>query len=278
MSEQIPASMIHPLAPEFLSVAALYSAPIDVEAAVARLKALWNVEVAPVWDEVPAGSAGPGSPAGRILHYTQDGIVVMMTPVPGAMQVERGALPPHTFHVAITCFVPPTDEDGASSSSNQPVPSFDDEAAKRRAGMVRAHTVLTQLLDSLMREDAAVGVFRQEFGVVQPPQMVTELADSLAHGQAPLPLWVAVRTFRPDLAHGRTFGLPLFGHLDMEIVDSTKSDEELYTLLVATADYIIASGAQLMPGQTVGFREGEHLPLAQATSPTDGSPVLRIQF
>ena len=42
-------SLIHPEAPEFLSAAALYSAPIDVEAAVARIRELWNEDIDLVW-------------------------------------------------------------------------------------------------------------------------------------------------------------------------------------------------------------------------------------
>ena len=43
MSEQLPLSSIHPLAPEFLSATALFAAPIDVENSVGRLPELWNV-------------------------------------------------------------------------------------------------------------------------------------------------------------------------------------------------------------------------------------------
>lgn len=144
--------------------------------------------------------------------------------------------------------------------------------------MVSAHIVMTEVMDALVREQAAIGVFRNELGVVQPPDMVTELANSLTEGQAPLPLWVAVRIFHPDLVHGRTLGLPLFGHLDLEVIDSTHSEEDVFAMLANISDYIISSDSFLMPGQTIGYREGEELQISQAVSDADGQPVIRIQF
>lgn len=273
MSEQLPVSAIHPLAPEFLSAAVLYQAPIDLEAAVARINTIWNESVEPVWESVPAGQLGAGSSAGRIYRFTLEGILVMLTPVPEKLQVERGNLPDHSFYVAITCFAPLGDQAG-----NGEIGEVDDLPSQRRKRMLTAHVVLTELLDVLLREPAVVGVYRQELGVVQPPEMIIELANSLTQGQAPLPLWVAVRTFRPDLANGRTLGLPLFGHLDLEVVESVRSDEELYSLLANISDYIVSSDAFLMPGQTIGYRDGEELQITQGTSPTDGSAVLRIQY
>ena len=149
---------------------------------------------------------------------------------------------------------------------------------KLRRRMVKAHTVMTQLMDALMREEAAVGVYRGELGVVQPPQMVIELADLLSKGQVPLPLWIAIRVYNPDLSHGRTLGLPLFGHLDLDVMDSAHSGQDVFDMLANIADYIISSDSFLLPGQTIGYRDGEELAIMQEVSPADGQPVLRIQY
>ncbi len=278
MSESLPISAIHPEAPEFLTAAVLYTAPIDVEVALERMKELWNEPVTPVWEEVPAGAPGTGSDSGRLLRFFVDDVLVMMTPVMEELAVERGQLPEHSFYVAITCYAPLGAEAFAEVTGGDGVPDMNKVAVMKRKRMVSAHIVMTQVLDAILRESAAVGVFRSELGVVQPPQMITELADSLAHGQAPLPLWVGVRIFRPDLAHGRTLGLPLFGHLDLEVTDSTRTEEDLYAMLANISDYIIASDAYLLPGQTVGYRDGVELAITQAVSEADGTPVLRIDF
>ncbi|MGO1592227.1 DUF4261 domain-containing protein, partial [Ancrocorticia sp.] len=272
MSEQLPLSSLHPLAPEFLSTAALYTAPIDVDAAVARIGGLWNEQIDPKWNEIPAGALGKGSPAGRILQFEIDDVVVMVTPEGGQLPVEGGQLPEHSFYAAVSCYAPLREAAVAEPQSPADLPEV-----KRRKRMVSAHIVMTEVMDALMREEAAVGVFRSELGVVQPPEMVTELANSLTEGQAPLPLWVAVRIFHPDLVHGRTLGLPLFGHLDLEVLDSTHSEEDVFAMLANIADYIISSDSFLLPGQTIGYREDEELQITQEVSDADGQQVIRIQ-
>ncbi len=273
MSEQLPLSSIHPLAPEFLSATALYSAPVDVENAVGRLRELWSLDVSPAWEDIEAGAFGEGSPAGRILRFPVDDTLVMLTPLARAMEVENGSLPDHSFHVAVTCYAPLAPEETVGDGG-----AVQDLELKARRRMVKAHTILTQLMDTLMREEAAVGVYRGELGVVQPPQMIIELADLLSKGQAPLPLWIAIRVYSPDLSNGRTLGLPLFGHLDLDVMDSMHSGEDVFNMLANIADYIISSDSFLLPGQTIGYRDGEELSITQDVSPADNQPVLRILY
>ena len=147
---------------------------------------------------------------------------------------------------------------------------------RRRA--LTAHVVLAEVADALMREESAVGLFRPELGVVQPPRMVVELADLLSKGQAPIPLWVGIRVSKPDLVYGRTLGLPLFGHLDLEVVGSLHSEEEVYAMLSNVVDYLLSAEAFLLPGQSVGYRDGKDLAISQAVSPADRAAVLHIGF
>ena len=332
-------SLIHPEAPEFLSAAALYSAPIDVEAAVARIRELWNEDVDLVWEKMPIEGNGGGG--GDILRFVLEGVLVLVTPVPAALQPERGELPDHAFHVAITCYAPldrsvlpransdvahsaggvgegsadglgggGAGEPGASESRSpdvggsggspedgggrdaDPAGDLDDlakdldpaegsdapEAVRRRKRALASHIVFTELADALMREESAVGLFRPELGVVQPPRMVVELADLLSKGQAPIPLWVGIRVSKPDLVYGRTLGLPLFGHLDLEVVGSLHSEEEVYAMLSNVVDYLLSADAFLLPGQSVGYRDGKDLAISQAVSPADRAAVLHIGF
>lgn len=252
---EFPVSMIHPDAPEMLSATALFTAPIDLEAAAARVGTLWNESIASEWEE-----------GGSILRFALRDVVVLLSPVPGEAVPERGRLPAHGFHVALTCFAPMQDvggfgagaggfgpgadglgagadglrrENGGSGgefgdraveAGGSGIPGFTGEEIAELEGLPReiglrrraltAHVVLTEVADALMREKSAVGLFRPELGVVQPPRMTVELADLLSKGQAPIPLWVGIRVSKPDLVYGRTLGLPLFGHLDLEEVGS----------------------------------------------------------
>ena len=296
---EFPVSMIHPDAPEIFSATALFTAPIDLEGAAARVGTLWNESIAFAWER-----------GGSILRFALRDVVVLLSPVSGEAVPERGRLPAHGFHVALTCFAPMEDVGGfgaeangfereggdsegdvgdrAAEAGSSRMPGFTGEeiseleglpreiALRRRA--VTAHVVLAEVADALMREKSAVGLFRPELGVVQPPQMVVEFADLLSKGQAPIPLWVGIRVSKPDLVYGRTLGLPLFGHLDLEVVGSLHSEEEVYAMLSNVVDYLLSADAFLLPGQSVRYRDGKDLAVSQAVSPADRAAVLHIGF
>ena len=303
---EFPVSMIHPDAPEMLSATALFTAPIDLEAAAARVGTLWNESIASEWEE-----------GGSILRFALRDVVVLLSPVPGEAVPERGRLPAHGFRVALTCFAPMQDVGGfgagaggfgpgadglrrenggsggefgdrAAEAGGSGIPGFTGEEIAELEGLPReiglrrraltAHVVLTEVADALMREKSAVGLFRPELGVVQPPRMVVELADLLSKGQAPIPLWVGIRVSKPDLVYGRTLGLPLFGHLDLEVVGSLHSEEEGYAMLSNVVDYLLSADAFLLPGQSIGYRDGKDLAISQAVSPADRAAVLHIGF
>ena len=178
--------------------------------------------------------------------------------------------------------------DRAADAGGSGIPGFTGEEIAELKGLPRevglrrralaAHVVLAEVADALMREESAVGLFRPELGVVQPPRMVVELADLLSKGQAPIPLWVGIRVSKPDLVYGRTLGLPLFGHLDLEVVGSLHSEEEVYAMLSNVVDYLLSADAFLLPGQSVGYRDGKDLAISQAVSPADRAAVLHIGF
>ncbi|MBM7824486.1 hypothetical protein JOD55_000313 [Arcanobacterium pluranimalium] len=275
--ENLGVSAIHPPAPEVLSAVALFSAPIDIDAALARLKELWSMEIEPQWQHVDADPSNPKLVPGDLVHFTDQGVQVMLSPLNYPLDFDGGALPQHVFHVPVTLYAPA--EDAAHGVlAGERTNSLEAPELKRRKRMVSAHILLTQVMDALMREDAAVGVFRAELGIVQPPQMVVTMAEQLTRGEAPLPLWVNIRTVKPDLTVGRTLGLPLFGHLDLEIRESVKAEDDVYSMLASIANYIITGDTYLLPGQTLGSSDGEKLAITQDLSPFDKSPVIRVMY
>ncbi|MCI7552158.1 MAG: DUF4261 domain-containing protein [Actinomycetaceae bacterium] len=297
--EQLGISAIHPHAPEILSASALFSAPFDLGAAVERLSQYWGVSVSPTWDHVDAaGVAGaavqvpnnPGDPeaeesagargGGDILHFSLQGVEVMMTPMNAPLSLAKGALPEHSFYVPITLFAPMARASGGVLAGENHASTEEIPEVKARRRMMSAHIVLTQVADVLMREPAAVGLFRPELGVVQPPQMVTELSETLTKGEVPLPLWVNVRIQQAasGVTAGRTLGMPLFGHLELEIADSPHTPEDVYSVIANTANYVMTSSAYLLPGQTLGAPDGTSVNVTQVESIFDKQPVIRIDY
>lgn len=243
-----------------------------------RFAKLWGETIAPQWQRPPAGQESEGA---GILHFTVDGVHVLLTAVGQALIPEKGQLPQHGCHVMATFFAPEAGEAGAAAApaladQGDPAGPATRDELMRRHRMVAAHVVYTEVMDSLMREPEAVGVFREELGVVFPPQMFASLAEFLTKGQAPLPLWINVRVSSSGLAEGRTLGLPFFGHLDLQVRESARSTDEVYDLLMNVANYIVTGDAYLLPGQTLGYSADQNLAISQEISPADGAAVIRL--
>lgn len=269
--EQLGISALHPRAPEIFSYVALFSAPIDLDRVLEQLNALWGLDISGRWQQVPAGE---NHPAGSILDFTWQGVHVAMSPVNTPLTLEKAQLPEHVFQVPVTLYAP-AKEAAAGELANESAFLTQIPEIRRRKRMLSAHFAATQLADALMREAAAVGIFRSEMGIVQPPQMVTELSGLLRAGKIPLPLWINIRTQEIDLSWGRTYGLPLFGHLDMEIRETPKSASAVYQILAEIANYLISGESYLLPGQTLESG-GEKMAITEEVSPVDKQTVIRI--
>ncbi|MDO5025184.1 MAG: DUF4261 domain-containing protein [Trueperella sp.] len=268
--QQLGISAVHPNATTAFSVLLLYSAPIDLDAACARIPQKWPGNwTAPSWAE---GTDG----AGRILQFKAGEVWVLLSPFNDVFSPDRGKLPPHEFFVVASFF--PTPEAKIPTKPGM-LPEVPEQGGKENAAQLRArhftvaaHTIYTQVADALLEEPAAIGAFRAELGVVQPPEMVHELAQLLTEGQVPLPLWVNVRTLASGF--GRTFGLPIFGHLDLEV--TAASPETSYELLANAANYVVSGDAYLLPGQTLSLGTGNPVTLTQEISTVDGATVIKL--
>lgn len=261
--QQLGISAVHPTSPAAFSVALLFSAPIDLVTVCARIPSKWPGDWStPQWAE---GTDG----AGEILYFTLGKVRVLLTPVNEPIQPAAGQLPPHEFYVAASFFH--TNDAAAQPPAHLAAKENAAELTARHL-MVDSHTVYTQVADVLLEEPAAIGAYRAELGVVQPPQMLHELAPLLTSGQVPLPLWVNVRAL--ENGFGRTFGLPLFGHLDLET--TAASAETAYELLANAANYIISGDAYLLPGQTLSLGTDDPVTLTQETSAVDGATIIKL--
>ena len=56
------------------------------------------------------------------------------------------------------------------------------------------------------------------------------------------------------------------------------SEEEVYAMLSNVVDYLLSADAFLLPGQSIGYRDGKDLAVSQAVSPADRAAVLHIGF
>ncbi|MDF2419770.1 DUF4261 domain-containing protein, partial [Trueperella pyogenes] len=60
--------------------------------------------------------------------------------------------------------------------------------------------------------------------------------------------------------------------------ESTRSEEEVYNLLMNVANYVVTGETYLLPSQTLGYAEGQEIAISQEVSEADGATVIRLDF
>ncbi|KMY22521.1 hypothetical protein ACU19_09650 [Actinobaculum suis] len=277
---QVPISAIHPAPQDRLTMEALFSAPIDVLAALQRLAdsdgrplqigisaATAEGEMREIAPEEAASATGP-----LIYHYQAEGTTVLLTPLSRPLPAGETRLPEHSFHIKITMLTPA----GRARAGQQAAATLSDTAMlEGRAAMRNLFRAYTPLARSLMNEAAAVGIVRRELGIAYPAH---EIANFDPESPTPYLLWIYIPVVSGDLRYGRTVGLPLFGHLDLQVSQSVQSAEAVYELLVNIAGYIIDDGATLMPGQTVEAPGTGQLEISQAQAVGGEEEVLALKY
>lgn len=111
---------------------------------------------------------------------------------------------------------------------------------------------LSQLISSCLNQENAIGVYAG--GTVHAPKFYQEVAECNKKGEFPLPLWVYVGFGKSKEGNdGYTYGLGNFGKLDMEIIGSQNSFEEIRDFLYAVSHYLITSDLTFHDGETLSF-------------------------
>ena len=81
----------------------------------------------------------------------------------------------------------------------------------------------------------------------------------------PLPLWVYVGLVRDENGlSGYTYGLTLFGRLELEIIGTSRSHEELYNFLYNVCEGILSEGMYFHDGETLSFTSDQRLTITKS--------------
>jgi hypothetical protein len=140
---------------------------------------------------------------------------------------------------------------------------------------------LTQVIAALTEEVEAAGIFWGAGGVVQSPEIFRENAQGATRELLPLYLWISFRVGRnkDNSWWGYTIGLQAFDHLELEVVRSGYSPEDLVDRLFNCAHYLLDHGPVLKDGDTFGLSAEEKIEVRHLPSKL-GRPgkVIQLQF
>ena len=90
-----------------------------------------------------------------------------------------------------------------------------------------------------------------------------------------------VAEFTPEklmaMAEART-GLSDFGKMEMEIIDSNKSIQEINEMMFNITHYVIAYNVTLRDGETIGLSAEQKLKISESKGKFLGGNTLKIEF
>ena len=133
----------------------------------------------------------------------------------------------------------------------------------REANAIEAACFFTDTVNLCSMETKALGIYTT--GTVYEPSFYNEWAGKLRNGEMPLPLWVYVGLVRDENGlSGYTYGLTLFGRLELEIIGTSRSHEELYNFLYGVCEGILSEGMYFHDGETLSFTADQRLTITKS--------------
>ena len=147
----------------------------------------------------------------------------------------------------------------------------------REANAIEAACFFTDTVNLCSMETKALGIYTT--GTVYEPSFYNEWAGKLRNGEMPLPLWVYVGLVRDENGlSGYTYGLTLFGRLELEIIGTSSSHEELYNFLYGVCEGILSEGMYFHDGETLSFTSDQRLTITKSKAVYVEGDSFKIEY
>ncbi len=147
----------------------------------------------------------------------------------------------------------------------------------REANAIEAACFFTDTVNLCSMETKALGIYTT--GTVYEPSFYNEWAGKLRNGEMPLPLWVYVGLVRDENGlSGYTYGLTLFGRLELEIIGTSRSHEELYNFLYNVCEGILSEGMYFHDGETLSFTSDQRLTITKSKAVYVEGDSFKIEY
>ena len=147
----------------------------------------------------------------------------------------------------------------------------------REANAIEAACFFTDTVNLCSMETKALGIYTTR--TVYEPSFYNEWAGKLRNGEMPLPLWVYVGLVRDENGlSGYTYGLTLFGRLELEIIGTSRSHEELYNFLYGVCEGILSEGMYFHDGETLSFTSDQRLTITKSKAVYVEGDSFKIEY
>ncbi len=146
------------------------------------------------------------------------------------------------------------------------------EQAHRAAAMLQV-----KLVSAACRQRGVLGIYAN--GTVYQPEFYLNAAQPMEDGDLPLLdlVWMGLYRRESGLC-GYTDGLRSFGKDEIEVLDAQAEPGDLHSFLLDLSSYVLEEDVTFHDGETVGFTEGQYLPISRSAGVWHGGMTLKIPY
>lgn len=205
----------------------------NLEAVVADLKNYWKVEVADInGDE-------------KTATMNINGVLVALASMPAPIPLKDiEDIAPHNYLW----------KGGFEDCKNHQSHAIVTVLSSKNVAVLERYKILTQLNASVLRTSKAIGIYQGTQTLLLPKELYLDFANFLLEDQLPIQLWLYIGLVKGEKGSSiYTFGLKDFGKMELEILDSSMEQMDLYDFLLSIVAYIVEQDAILKDGETIGF-------------------------
>ena len=127
------------------------------------------------------------------------------------------------------------------------------------------------------RQRGTLGVYAN--GTVYQPEFYLNAAQPMEDGELPLLdlVWMGLYRREEGLC-GYTDGLAAFGKEEIEVLDTQAAPGDLHSFLLDLASYVLEEDVTFHDGETIGFTEGQYLPISRSAGVWHDGMTLKISY
>ena len=144
---------------------------------------------------------------------------------------------------------------------------------------IKCFKILTQVISTLLRTTESLGVYMGNQSLLIPKNDYLQESGLMSDDYLPLNLWIYFGLKVLDkYKSGYTFGLMAFNKIEMEIIDSSQTIEDVRGFLFNMTHYVLDYDVTFKDGQTCGLSEKERISISLSKSNFFDSDTLKLAY
>ncbi len=150
-------------------------------------------------------------------------------------------------------------------------------AINHEGNPIDAASHLSMVVASCLNQENAIGVYAG--GTVHQPEFYQKVAAVLKEDDLPLPIWIYFGFGKSAEGNdGYTYGLKNFGKLEMEVINSSESFDDIRSFLFMVSSYLLKSNMTFYDGETLSFAAGHSYTIKRSKAVYVDGDSFKISF